>query len=143
MCNNGIRSWLLLLALLAGGCGEEASDVSDPGLSPPIDRSRFGDPYQLVGNFNPAEPDLYPILSSDTLTVRLTYPGGCETHRLDLEHDLRGDTAFVWIRHDARNDDCEALIQDEFQAILPERVVERSVVALLHPQGGSPQILSR
>lgn len=134
--------WILVV-LLIFGCGSETAEGLEPGADPTIDQRRFGDPYQVVGNFSPADPDLYPMLSSDTLTVRVTYTGGCESHRLEVDSEIRNDTGFVWIRHDARDDDCEGLIQDEIATTLSERVLEQPVVALLHPQEGPPQILSR
>lgn len=141
---------IVLLLLLGGivssniGCtvrgGDETQSPSDTGS---IDRGRFGDPYRIVGNFNEADPEIYPILSSDTLTIRVVYSGGCESHRLEVDNEVRDDTAFVWVRHDARNDGCEALIQDEVQTVLPEGALEASVIALMHPQAGPPQIVSR
>jgi len=133
----------LVSSIVIAGCEARVEGEPQQPSDATVDRSRFGDPYRIVGNYSQADPDLYPILSSDTLVVRVTYAGGCESHRLDVDHDVRDDTAFVWIEHDARNDDCEALIQDEVQAILPERVLEADVIAILHPQGGPPQILSR
>ena len=142
LSGGSIYRGLLILALVAG-CESQTtvSDVSDPLAG--VNRGQFGDPYRVVGNFNPADPDLYPQLAGDTLRVRVTYAGGCESHRLEADYDARGDTAFVWIRHDARNDDCEALIHDEVETVLPERIAAARVIAVLHPQGGPPQVLSR
>ncbi|HEX7069363.1 MAG TPA: hypothetical protein VF190_01095 [Rhodothermales bacterium] len=135
------RVLLVLLPLLIVGCQGRRAGTAAPADSVTVDRGRFGDPYRVVGNFNEADPELYPLLVGDTLTVRLTYAGGCESHAFDTDYDIRGDTAFIWFRHDARNDDCEALVHDEVQTVLPNRVVEQKVVALLHPQPGPPQIL--
>lgn len=131
----------LALVLVAIGCARPADDTG-PGVDPDVtDRGRFGDPYHVVSNYNPADPDLYPLLSGDTLLVRLTYSGGCETHTLDLDHEVRQDTAFLWIRHNGRGDACEALVEDELEEVLPPRVLGARVIAILHPQGGPPQIL--
>lgn len=130
---------LVVGATLPGCRSHDAGGGAEDDVA--IDRGRFGDPYEVVSNFSPADPDLYPVLSGDTLIVRLTYSGGCETHTLDLDSDVRQDTAFVWIRHDARGDACEALIHDELDAVLPSRVLDARVLALLHPQEGPPQIL--
>jgi hypothetical protein len=135
------RVLLVLLPLLAIGCGKRSETPAGAAVEPTVDRGRFGDPYRIVGNFNEADPDMYPLLLGDTLTVRLTYAGGCESHGFETDYDLRGDTAFVWIRHDAQSDNCEALVEDEVQTVLPERVTERKVVALVHPRPGPPQIL--
>lgn len=137
------KAVLVSLVLFTGliGCeGEPRADA--PGEEAQIDHGTFGDPYQVVTNFSPSDPDLYPMLSSDTLTVRLQYSGGCESHDLDLRHEVSGDTAFVWIRHDANGDECEALISDELQTVLPERIHSAPVVALRHPGGGPLQILA-
>ena len=140
--NGGTRQILIALLVILAACDRtaEPDGADDTGA---IDRGVFGDPYRVVGNYNQADPELYPLLEGDTLTVRVTYAGGCETHELDVDHEVRDDTGFVWIRHDAHNDTCEALIEDEVRTVLPGRVTESRVIALRHPEGGPPQVLSR
>jgi hypothetical protein len=129
----------MALLMLAGGCngnGVQNELEGEGGRS-----SQFGDPYDIVGNFSPSDPELTPLLMGDTLLVRMTYPGGCADHGFDMDYSVAQDTAKLWLRHDANGDDCEAMLNDEFQAQVPEDALEAPVVVLLDPSGGAPHIL--
>ncbi len=105
-------------------------------------KSRFGDAYSLVSNFSPADPDYWPSITNDSLSVRLVYPGGCADHEFELDSEVRRDTAFVWLYHDADEDDCEAELQDELTLTLPSGARKASTVVMLDPDGGPPHVLA-
>src|SRR5690554_5623492 len=129
---------VILLLVLAAGCGRGgAEDEADA----PAGGGRFGDPYQVVPGFHPAEPDTPPALAGDTLVALVTYTGGCEDHDFALDYAASADTARVWIRHDAHGDACEALIEDEVRLPLPREALAPPVVVLLNPQDPIPFIL--
>ena len=130
-------------AIFAPGCKEQSADDDIDNSARVTDRSRFGDDYEIVTNFFEAEPDFMPQLSRDSLVVRLTYTGGCDDHDFDLEDEVEGDTARVWLHHDAAGDDCGERVQDELRFRLPEDVMEARIVVLLSPQGSDPYIVKR
>ena len=137
------RCVLCLLLLLGSGCGpeaepEEAANDFDMDVA---DRGTFGDPYEIVTNFTPADPDRPPALEGDSLFALLLYGGGCEDHSFDLEYRIEQDTARLWIHHNARGDDCESLLQDEAWFEVPRAVQEAAVVELLNPQGGPAHVV--
>ena len=119
---------------LFSACGAPASENGDP-------RGRFGDPYEVETNTSPAAPDEPPALIADSLSVLVSYPGGCADHHFDLGSSLVGDSATVWIRHDSGGDGCEARISDRIQLDVPESVLGAPNVYLLNPTGDAPYLL--
>jgi len=129
----------VLLLMLATACSQGGAPAQDHVSSE--DENVFGDPYVIVPAFDEGDVEPYPLLLGDSLVVRLTYSGGCETHDLDLRHRIERDTAFVWIFHQAHGDACEALVRDEYSGRLPAPVMAEGVVVLRHPRMGPLQVL--
>lgn len=100
-----------------------------------------GDPYTIVLSEFPAEPDLPPLLDGDTLQLRVSYLGDCEDHGFTLEEDARRDTTVLFLRHDARADDCTGTVYDELRLPLPEPLPPTGTVVLKNPEGGVPFLL--
>jgi hypothetical protein len=126
-----------LAALAPVGCG---SSSSEPEAAP--GGSRFGAGYEILTGQTEAAPEEPPALRGDTLTATVAYPGGEETHDFTLGHATRGDTARLWLRHDAGGDEDSTRILDEVRLPVPPKVLEdASTVVLLNPQGGTPFVL--
>lgn len=107
-----LRAGWLLVALMASGCTEPASDglhLSDrsdlvlqvvPGIRPPL-----GDPATVRA----------AAVSGDRLTLELQHAGGCRVHRYALATDGEEGlslppTYTLYLAHDADGDRCEALL---------------------------------
>lgn len=125
--------FLLLLLAFLPGCDRPVAGF-DEDVS-------FGDPYEIVTDGLPTQPDDAPALFSDTLVVHLSYAGGCTDHAFSLRSAVRGDSARVWIHHDARDDSCEALLLDRFEARVPEPVLQARTIELLNPSSDVPFVL--
>ena len=123
------------VALLAVGCGSESSPEEAPA------GERFGADYEFVLSASPAAPSKPPALSGDTLTATVAYRGGEETHDFALRHDVRGDTARLWLRHDAAGEDDSTRVLDEVRFAAPPEALDAATVVLLNPQGGEPFVL--
>lgn len=132
----------LLTGCLAGCRTDGPGGAPDRDAPPPV-HDRFGDAYAIVLGDTPAAPDAPPVLlGGDTLVAQVRYAGDCEDHAFTLEHDAtRGDTARLWLRHDARGDDCEALVYDEVRLPVPAEVRDAATVLLLNPQDGPPHVV--
>ncbi len=126
---------------LTAGCRSRSANETEDGEEQNIVSSRFGDPYQIVTNFAPADPDFMPQLVEDTLVAKITYSGGCKDHDFELRDEVAQDTAKLWLRHRAHGDDCEALVQDEIRAKVPDEAMRAPVIVLLPPEGGPPIIV--
>jgi hypothetical protein len=122
-------------ALLAGGCGPDREPSAAPA------GSRFGADYEFVLGASPAAPDEPPALRGDTLTATVAYRGGEATHDFALRHDVRGDTARLWLRHDAAGEEDSARVLDEVRLAAPPEARDAATVVLLNPQGGEPFVL--
>lgn len=129
-----VRGAVLFLALTLG-C-EEPSE-SDPSSA----WGRFGSPYEIVTNELPAMPDEPPAILSDSLSVMVSYPGGCAEHDFELSSTVTGDSAQVWLRHDDSGDDCEGLISDRLMLALPPGVLDAQRISLLNPNADVPFVL--
>lgn len=125
-----------LFVLLWGmGCSAPSGDGAPPG------GSRFGSTYEIVLSETPAAPDTPPALHGDTVAALVVYPGGQETHEFTLRHEVAGDTARLWLHHDAEGDDGSERVLDDVRLPLPPEVPPASTVLLLNPQGGEPFVL--
>jgi hypothetical protein len=128
--------FVLGVALLAaGGCGSDREPSAAPA------GSRFGADYEIVLGESPAAPDEPPVLRGDTLTATVAYRGGEETHDFTLGHEVREDTARLWLRHDAAGEEDTARVLDEVRLPAPPEALDASTVVLLNPQGGEPFVL--
>lgn len=121
---------LCLLLLSAAACGQGQTDNPDDAVSstPPADT----DDHPLEGEvviddmhrttIALQESDAYeletdgaqaPVIEDDTLTLTVSYGGGCETHDFTLVTDgsfMESDPVqlAVTLTHDANDDPCEA-----------------------------------
>lgn len=86
-------------------------------------------------------PDEPPAILSDSLSVMVAYPGGCEEHVFALGSRLAGDTAEVWLRHHSGGDPCEGQIRERLHLPLPDQVLEARRIHLLNPTGAVPFVL--
>jgi hypothetical protein len=128
---------LLLLMILSTGCGRNGGTFRD------ADDLDLGDEYQFTTADRETSPDEPPIILNDSLHVWVRYLGGCEDHDFQLGHQVRGDTARVWLRHDARGDDCEENFVERLSFRLPDDVLSREHVRLIDPDGDLPLIVNR
>ena len=130
---------VLLAALALVGCGgSSSSNAADetPG------GSRFGAGYEILTSPAETAPERPPVLRDDTLVAMVAYEGGEETHDFTLSHETRGDTARLWLRHDAAGEDGSTRVLDDVRLAVPQDALAgASTVVLLNPQGGAPFLL--
>ena len=130
------RLALCLIALMATGCGQDAdregdtvtvtpADVTDP---PPYEGAvvindtlapleQWGiDDYEIQTG-----DDRAPVIEDDTLTVMMSYGGGCEIHDVtlvayppDVLPDAYPVPLDVALAHDAHGDACAAYLTDTY-----------------------------
>ena len=124
-----------LAFVLAGGCTSGNDPAAPPG------GTRFGNNYEIVLGTSPAAPDEPPTLRNDTLVATVTYAGGEKTHSFDLRHEVSGDTARLWLRHDAEGDRDSTRMVDEVKMPVPQEALNAPTVVLLNPQDGEPFVL--
>jgi hypothetical protein len=130
---------ILLFLLFIAGCertGNESPFMSGSDLD-------LGDEYRFTTAERETSPDEPPVVHNDSLLVWVRYPGGCEDHIFHLGHAVSADTARVWIRHDARGDECEEDFVERLRFRLPETVLERSHIRLVDPESELPLIVNR
>ncbi len=137
-----VASALLLFSLAGCRTGTSEETATDRDTPPPVS-SRFGDAYAIVLGETPSAPDAPPaLLGGDSLVAQVRYAGGCEDHGFSLRHEaVRGDTARLWLHHDAHGDDCEALVYDEIRLPVPPEARDATTVLLLNPQSGPPHVV--
>lgn len=128
-----------ILILAAVGCTQ--GDQPDQPEQPTHDRRAFGDAYRIVTNEFPALPDDPPALISDTLSVHVSYPGGCENHRFDFEYESEADTTRLWIFHRDEGDSCEEQVFERLEFPLPESTLQSGTIVLLNPNHDVPFVL--
>ncbi len=131
---------IILTAVFLVGSALGCSDGRSPEESERVetDRSVFGDPYQIVTNEVPALPDEPPSLESDTLTLQVSYAGGCEDHRFDLDYISESDTTKLWVEHGNGGDSCEEEVFERLEFTLPEDALENRTIVLLNPHDNEP-----
>jgi len=128
---------LLLINTIAIPLGCSQQDM----YAPDVRHEYFGDPYSILLNSAPGEPDRPPAIVNDTLRIFVSYAGGCENHSFELDHLTVPDTTKLWLRHDAQGDRCEALIIDTVTEPVPAHLLEMPTVVLLNPEDRIPFIL--
>jgi len=133
--------FLFLTVLLSTTMGCQNAETPDGPEEPDYDRGMFGDPYQIVTNETPAAPDEPPSLSSDTLSMQVSYTGGCQNHRFDVDYESGLDTTRIWIHHRDGNDSCEEEVLEQLQFAIPESVLESRTIVLLNPNNDAPLIV--
>ncbi len=172
------RFILCLLLLYATACGQGPDDNPDGAKSstPPAstdDRTLSGSVVINDGTDKAIalqESDAYeletdgehePVIENDTLTLTVSYSGGCEVHDFTLVTDgsfMESDPVqlVVTLTHDANDDPCEAYPTDRYAFDLTHlktlyqeayRTDEGSIILhlrhLLHPRhSGEPGVLS-
>ncbi len=108
---------LLLLSVAAcGQGGDQTNDTDDRGpfegsvlIDDDVDEAlRASDPYQLG-----IDGDNEPVIEDDTLTLTISYSGGCASHDFTLVTNgtfMESDPVqlVVALTHDDNNDPCEA-----------------------------------
>ena len=138
MSRQKISTFILCLLLLsAAACGQGADDDLDSTISsvtpadtddhPPEEGSvvvnedvdgatalRESDAYELE-----TDGDHAPVIEDDTLTLTISYGGGCETHDFALVTDgrfMESDPVqlAVILTHDANDDPCERYVTDSY-----------------------------
>ena len=138
MSRQKISTFILCLLLLsAAACGQGADDDLDSTISsvtpadtddhPPEEGSvvvnedvdgatalRESDAYELE-----TDGDHEPVIENDTLTLTVSYGGGCETHDFTLVtagRFMESDPVQldVTLTHDANDDRCEAYLTDSY-----------------------------
>ena len=128
---------LCLIILIAAGCGQESGREEDTVTTTPgdvVDQPPYtglvvindalapldqwgSDDYEVQSGDGHA-----PFIEDDTLTVTLSYGGGCETHDVTLvafPSDVLPDAypveLDVALAHDANGDACEAYLTDTYK----------------------------
>ena len=127
---------VLLFLLTATGCGNRESPAGDDEL--PIDRRTFGDPYQIVTNEMSALPDEPPYITSDTLSMLVSYTGGCMDHRFDFDFESERDTTRIWIHHRDGSDAYDEEVLERLEFALPDRALGSGTIVLLNPNDDAP-----
>jgi hypothetical protein len=136
---HGVVAILFVLTLFA--CGRESDGPlfqSDAAAAPDL-----GDEYRFATAARETSPDEPPVIENDSLHVWVRYLGGCEDHVFRLGHRTSGDTAEIWLRHDARGDDCEEDFVERLSFRLPDPVLARENVRLVDPESDRPLIVNR
>lgn len=128
---------LLSLIILVGGCSREGGSFRDAN---DLD---LGDEYQFTTAERESSADEPPVIVNDSLHVWVRYMGGCEDHDFQLGHQTRRDTTRIWIRHDARGDECEEDFVERLSFRLPDAVLSSENVRLIDPDGDLPLIVNR
>lgn len=130
------RLVLCLIVLIATGCGQESDDDGEPVTTTPGD-TMDPSPYRGVVVINDAlapldqwgsdeyeiraDGDHAPFIMNDTLTITVSYGGGCETHDVTLVA-FPPDTLpesypvplDVSLAHDANRDSCLAYLTETY-----------------------------
>lgn len=130
-----IRLLLIIVMALPLGCTHQ--DM----FAPESRHQYFGDPYRIILQTVPGEPDLPPSLIGDTLQVLVSYAGGCENHSFELDYNAVPDTTRLWMRHDAQRDQCEAHIIETVRIPVRAGLLKTPIVVLLNPDDRIPFIL--
>jgi hypothetical protein len=133
--------FVLLIVLLSTTMGCQDAESPEGLEEPDYDRGTFGDPYQIVTNEPPATPDEPPSLSSDTLSMQVSYTGGCQDHRFDVDYESERDTTRIWIHHRDGNDSCEEEVLERLDFAIPESALESRTIVLLNPNDDVPFIV--
>lgn len=133
--------FLFLIVLLSTTMGCQDAETPEGLEEPDYDRGMFGDPYQIVINETPATPDEPPSLSSDTLSMQVSYTGGCQDHRFDVDYESERDTTRIWIHHRDGNDSCEEEVRERLQFAMPESVLQSRTIVVLNPNNDAPLIV--
>ena len=115
---------LCLLLLSATACGQGTDDNTDDRplegavvINNNVDRAialEESDAYELD-----IDGDHAPVIENDTLTLTVSYSGGCETHDFTLVTDgsfMESDPVqlVVTLTHDDNGDTCEAYPTDHY-----------------------------
>ena len=124
-----VQQFFVLALIAASSCTQPA----DLGNS-----NEFGSPYEIVTNVSPPAPDEPPAILSDSLSVRISYMGGCSDHAFEVFARTANDSAWVRLRHDDGGDACEEHVTDRLMLPLPEHVLQAQHVYLLNPNGDVP-----
>ena len=113
---------------LAGGCQvtDSLNSVLGEGIA-------FGDAYQIITDGTPQTA--LPRLDVADLHVWVRYSGGCRTHGFRVSTRRHDDTVELWLKHDANDDLCEALILEERVLPVPTDVLTAPRIVLLGPDG--------
>ena len=117
-----ISSLTILMILFTIGCARMETQVIDKTDDAADDVVQIG---TVVFGFTADEwgTDAYTInaatLEGDTLSINVSYSGGCETHAFTLVAEQRFLESFpvqlrVSLAHNANNDPCEALITEVY-----------------------------
>jgi hypothetical protein len=132
----------LLLAPLMAACDRDGEPRaifdSDEGGA-----LNLGDEYRFATADRETSPDEPPVIENDSLHVWVRYAGGCVDHRFSLGHRTQGDTADVWLRHDAGGDECTEDFVERLSIRLPESVLSRAHVRLVDPESDLPLLVNR
>lgn len=132
----GAVAVLAIHAIFGLGC-RDPQEAAEPG-EPALDEGLFGDSYQIVTNGLPEDA---PALAAETLEVNISYTGGCEDHRFDVEYESERDTTTIWIRHRNQGDRCEEDVFDRLEFPLPEEALDMNTILLLNPNHDEPFVL--
>lgn len=136
-------SWLVgglaLVLLVLAGLTARAWWMQRRSADDPARRANTPASLRVVTAEVEGMPDQPPVLvgtgqGDDTLVVRVTYAGGCETHDVTLDRETQGDTLVLALDHDANGDDCTDEVYDELR--LPVGAASTGPVVLLDPETG-------
>ena len=130
------RLILCLIVLTATGCGQESDREGGTVTTTPgdgMDQPPYTGAVVINDRLAPLDQwgsddyeiqtsgDHAPVIDGDTLTVTLSYGGGCETHDVTLvaypsdvlpeSYPVEIDVALA---HDANGDQCEAYLTDTY-----------------------------
>lgn len=126
---------LCLMVLLATGCGQGSDTVTDDDAvtATPDDVVELP-PYAGAVVITESAPDHWgsdayviqtgddaaPVIEGDTLTLTVSYSGGCKAHDVTLVTSGMFLESYpvqlaVTVAHDANGDMCEAYLTDEYE----------------------------
>lgn len=91
-----------------------------------------GDDYSLSSGWydTPPVPPVASLDGNNNLQIGVFYSGGCQVHEFKLKYQREGNTAYIWLVHDNRDDPCDAIVWDWLLFPLP--LALHSLISDLH-----------
>lgn len=109
-----------MLFLLLISC----QDKGENGIPTPD----FGDDYTLDKSHGVKG---IHVKKDFTALIYVRYGGGCKRHTFQLQYHIDNMKAYVWLKHDANNDMCQAYIADTIEKPIPNSILNKEIFLLV------------